>query len=84
MKKSAHNSPIKEAISGRVKPLADYDEFKNISNADGTTSLRETDTFDTFLSLVGIMLDTVVSIQPNRCLMKEWIIGCQWMFILGE
>ena len=40
--------PIKEAISGRVKPLADYDEFKNISNADGTTSLRETDTFDTF------------------------------------
>ena len=40
--------PVKEAVSGIVKPLADYDEFKNIRNDDGTTSARETDTFDTF------------------------------------
>ena len=40
--------PIKESVSGTVKPLTDYDEFKNIRNADGSMSVRETDTFDTF------------------------------------
>ncbi len=40
--------PIKEVVSGKVKPLADYDEFKNIRNHDGSMFSRETDTFDTF------------------------------------
>ncbi len=40
--------PLSKEALGKVKSLDEYEEFKTVKNLDGSISIRETDTFDTF------------------------------------
>ena len=69
--------PEEVDFSGVGSPLKKMSEFYQTQCPNcNSPAERETDTFDTFLSLPGILQGTLVLIKTKLCLMNGPTIGC--------